>query len=269
MIKVHIVGKGRWSNKIHRILSDSESTRYVPILHSVSDFRPEIIKNSNMEVIWLTLFSESQIEQINSLKQIGSKIILEKPYYLDYHQRLNFFRAISGFEERFWPSIPWQFGKPWLRFQASLKSDLQKLHIEITHKGEKPHHSIPMLIDWCSHDIHMLLQLFTIRLGKQPRINKVISKDCSILVSYENLISIEFSTEESSSREYMWKIQDGLTYREINFLDFKDRGEITQIHPIIKMLDNVVESKFGFSRDELTAVDCLLSAFIDSKNLSA
>jgi hypothetical protein len=264
MIKVNLIGEGRWSEKISRILEVSEPLKYAPIKFATSDFEHEKLKNLDQEIIWLTLFPDSQIEQINKLKHEEVKVILEKPYYVNFEQRARFFDAISGFERKFWPSIPWQFGKPWLEFEESVNLSKGSISLEVIHRGRPSHKSIPFSIDWCSHDFNMIVKIFEKMHGSVPSISRVFPDKNSLTIHFNEGSLVKFVNELSEINEYRWNFRIGEESGSFDFLDFAAISQEVTNHPIVKMLDQVQSNRQGLTKETLRAVDSLLSAMIES-----
>jgi hypothetical protein len=265
MINVHLIGAGRWSKKISEILSNSKDSKYLPVLHSTEEFHLMDLDDSKTEIIWLTLFPERQIEKIKELKNANTKIVLEKPFYLNTDQRIDFIDAISGFEGKFWPSIPWQFGAPWLDFLQTFEPLQDSIKIEIIHSGEPTHRSIPFSLDWFSHDVPMIVQIFRDKSGTLPDISRVVSETDSITIFFSDGSSVKFTHKISKISEYKWHFEDENHFKEINFLDFDGTTKVLEYHPIVKMLDYVVRSEKGFSRETLKDIDSLLSILVESE----
>ena len=264
MINVHLIGSGRWSKKISQILCNSRDSKYLPILHSREEFHLTELDDSKTEIIWLTLFPESQIEKIEELKNANTKIVLEKPFYLNTDQRVDFIDAISGFEGKFWPSIPWQFGAPWLDFLQTFEPSQDCIKIEIIHCGEPTHRSIPFSLDWFSHDVPMIVQIFRGRSGTLPEISRVVSETDSVTIFLSDGSSVKFIHKISKISKYKWLVENKNHFKEINFLDFDSTTKVLDYHPIVKMLDYVVQSEKGFSRETLKDIDSLLSILVES-----
>jgi hypothetical protein len=265
MITINLIGTGRWSEKIAQILSSSRPLKYMPIIHSISEFDPLQFNKSSSEIIWLTLFSESQIDQMDILKNMNVKIIIEKPYYVNLEERSNFLKVINGFEEKFWPSVPWQFGKPWIDFEKNLNLSEQSFILEVIHRGKTKHHSIPFLLDWFSHDIHMIVKIFNDKYGTLPGISKVFSKPGAVTIFFSDGSLVKFIHEISEISEYKWCFQDGYHFTKINFLDFNTEAGVPELHPIVNMLDKVVRSDSGFSKEKLNQVDSIFSVLVESQ----
>ena len=264
MIKVNLIGEGRWSEKIYKVLEVSEQLKYFPIKYAPSEFEHDKFKDSNEEIVWLTLFPDSQIEQINKFKHKEVKIILEKPYYVNFEQRERFFDAISGFERKFWPSIPWQFGKPWLDFEDSVNLSKGSISLEVIHRGFPQHKSIPFSIDWCSHDFNMIVKIFEKIHGSVPSISRVFSDKNSLTIHFDEGSFVKFVNELSEIKEYRWNFRIGEKSGSIDFLDFAAISHEVTNHPIVKMLDEVQSNRQGLTKGTLSAVDSLLSAMIKS-----
>lgn len=265
MIKVHLIGTGRWSSKIAKILESSVEPKYEPAVLSITDLKTVDLNEFRDSIIWLTLFPQSQIEQINVLKQINVKVILEKPYYLSMEQRDDFLKAIRGFEESFWPSIPWQYGAPWRKYERTIKSSKKRIEIDILHMGNPIHHSIPFFLDWCSHDVHMLIDFFMKRNKIFPEITQVSRHAESLAIILADDSKVTLSCKESDAPKYTWKILDENGTREINFLDFGGRDHSISRHPIESMLDDVLDGNRGLTAEKLNFIDYLLCTLVQSE----
>ena len=219
-----IIGNGVWGKKLSELfqkwnfkISRCGARDYLDL--SCGDKQ----QVSNTDLIWIASYPDTQIQimqEIMKLK-IKSLIILEKPFFRNLKEQEEFNRILDTSNLSIRSSSPWVYSDIWLKSKHSILKLNGPLKIEILRSGPFKRTQIESYLDWLSHDVQLLSDLFTfdVTIGEvQSQFN--LQEPCTKKYTFHlsNGTLVELKGGASENRISIWKIQDSNGYScAINF----------------------------------------------------
>jgi len=209
-----VIGNGQWGNKISELFQkwDFKISRYGArdfLGLSYEDKQQALIT----DLIWIASNPDLQIQIIQEIMKYKFKgtVILEKPFFrnLKEQEEFNSTLEISNLSIR--ASSPWVYSDIWLKSKDTVLALNGPLKIEILRSGPLKRARIESYLDWLSHDVQLLSDLFTFdititKVQGQINMQEPCIKKYRFKLSNGTLVELKGGTSET--RISIWRIQD-------------------------------------------------------------
>jgi len=255
---VLFIGHGEWSQKVSNIIVASGS-RLKPVVISARDFLstekqalPEGLILEDFNFIWITTFPDLQIKILEKLRDLNSKIVIEKPIALTlaHIEQLN--SILPKIRSSVYLSQPWTFSKLWVSASRQILREHENLEICALRVGELERKMISPSLDWIPHELYLLASLMHSKELGNESLKLLSSRGSSkeIYLDYQvgEDMTVNLQSGKSSSRRAYWRISVADQIRlEIDFDSkrIKAREGVREIteefdsdNPIMNMLEN-------------------------------
>jgi hypothetical protein len=163
--KILFIGAGVWSAKVSKIIHEQDPNLEVQVIgarefldwsDNSSEYRNALHGN---EFVWITTNPSSQSKVLTKLKNIKTKVILEKPIAQNHFELQEIKDAISCSSSDIYLSQPWTYSEIWKK-SLFLLSENKSLNKILFKRGDyKVRSDIAPGIDWIPHEIYLVASL--------------------------------------------------------------------------------------------------------------
>ena len=167
----------------------------------------------NIDIIWIATTPELQIKIISSISKCHSNsiFILEKPFFRDLNEKFQFFEVVKESNLNLRSSSPWVYSDIWLKSKNKLLDLFGPLQISIMRSGPSNNKSILPYLDWLSHDVQLISDLFNseAKIIYLDRSNHKFKSDSNnIKIGFKDGSSLDLSGGLSKSKISSWVARD-------------------------------------------------------------
>jgi predicted dehydrogenase len=219
-----IIGNGVWGKKLSELFQkwDFKISRYGArdYLELSYEDKQQV---SITDLIWIASYPDIQIQIVQEIMKLKIKgmIILEKPFFRNLKEQEEFNRMLETSNLSIRSSSPWVYSDIWLKSKDNILELNGPLKIEILRSGPFKRAQIESYLDWLSHDVQLLSDLFTFdttiaEVQSQFNMQEPCTKKYTFKFSNGTLVELKGGASET--RISIWRIQDlnGNSYA-INF----------------------------------------------------
>lgn len=216
---ITVIGNGIWGNKIKHFFESFgyEIHHFGARVYAEEEYL-NLNKNINKQIFWIATTPDLQIKIASNLSMIdeSSILILEKPFFRYTYEQTKFLEAIENLKLKIKTSCPWAYSDLWIKSKKSISELKFPLNIDIIRSGPSKHTFIRPEIDWLSHDIQLLTDLFDskISLSKYGNLTSQVyadSKQYGMIFSDGSKASLNSGV--SKMKIAVWSVYDSRGYK--------------------------------------------------------
>lgn len=209
-----VIGNGVWGKKINSLF---QSWGFKVSQYGARNFLElnfESKKNMvNNQIIWIASTPDLQMRTISEISnfQKSSMVILEKPFFRDHIEKIQFSDILKKTNLNLRASSPWVYSDIWSKSKKKLLDLLAPLDITIKRSGPSNNKSILHYLNWLSHDVQLLADLFNSEVSidyVNSRIEDSKLDSSKIEVRLSDGSKLEMSGGFSNSKLSSWVAQD-------------------------------------------------------------
>ena len=224
-ISLLVIGNGQWGDKISELFQkwDFKISR-----HGARDFLGLSYKEKQQalitDLIWIASYPDLQIQIIQEIikYKVKGTLILEKPFFRNLKEQKEFHSMLEISNLSIKASSPWVYSDIWLKFKQRILELNGPVKIEISRSGPLKRNMIEPHLDWLSHDVQLISDLFTCDVTITEVQNQFNLKDSStkeFRLKLSNGSLVELRGGYTETRISLWRIQDSNGYScTINFV---------------------------------------------------
>lgn len=215
MVKsIVVIGNGVWGKKLSTLfqLWGFEVNQFGGRSFLELDLAKKL-KILNTDIIWIASTPDLQIKIISNISKCHSKsiFILEKPFFRNLKEKLQFWEVIRESHLNLRSSSPWVYSDIWLKSKKKLLDLFSPLQMSIMRSGPSNNKSISPYLDWLSHDVQLLADLFNTKaeiIYLNRSVHEFKSDFNSIKVRLSDGSSLDLSGGLSKSKVSTWVVRD-------------------------------------------------------------
>ena len=223
-ISLLVIGNGQWGNKISELFHkwDFKINRY-----GARDFLDLSYEDKQQllitDLIWIASNPDLQIKIMQEIMKyrITGTVILEKPFFRNLKELEEFKNVLELSNLSIRASSPWVYSDIWIKSKNRILELKRPLKIEIARSGPFKRNVIESHLDWLSHDIQLVSDLFTLNITiteVQRQLDRHDPSTKKFRFKLSNGSVVELNGGTTESRISLWKIQDSNGYScTINF----------------------------------------------------
>jgi predicted dehydrogenase len=213
-----VIGAGIWGNKISELFRKWD---FNVIHYGARDYLNLSFKGKQMatvtDLVWIASIPDIQIRIMKEIKklEIKSMIILEKPFFRNFKEREEFNEIIETRDLIIRASSPWVYSDIWLKAKDIILQLADPLNIKITRSGPFKRSRIQSHLDWLSHDVQLISDLFTLDvriIDLQSKIKVYESGIKKFTLKFNNGSLLEMNGGSTDTRISSWQVQDSRGY---------------------------------------------------------
>lgn len=233
---LQIIGNSIWAKKLHSILA--RNTRFHISNIGARNFLSESTRNSNHQIsqpdfFWIATNPDLQIQVMKKLRSKTSTIILEKPYALNSNQWHDFVKTVSDYPTSIRFSQPWFYSSLWENARKLLSDISGNLNITITREGFVNNNYIPKHLNWLSHDVFLLNDLFyDSNLDAMKSRSNFINDTFTLFLELTGQFKVTLQNSITNQRRSVWEISSDSI--KLN-LDFNSQNLTSNVSGFEKM----------------------------------
>lgn len=211
---IAVLGNGVWGKKLNALF---QSWGFKVSQYGARSFlelnferQQKILEN---DVVWIASTPDLQLRIISDVSryQKSSILILEKPFFRDLNEQIKFVEIMNNSDLYLRSSSPWVHSDIWSKSKKKLSELLNPLEIMISRSGPSNNKSIRPYMDWLSHDVQLMADLFSsekkvIHVNRSTDRSK--SDSCKIHIRLNDGSNLDLSGGLSVSKISYWKVQD-------------------------------------------------------------
>lgn len=211
---ITVLGNGVWGKKLNTLFQSwgFKVSQYGArsFLELDSDRQQKILNNG---VVWIASTPDLQLRIMSDVSRYQKKfiLILEKPFFRDLNEQAKFVEILHNSGLYLRSSSPWLYSDIWLQSKKKLLELLSPLDIMISRSGPTNNKSISPYMDWLSHDVQLMADLFCSE-TKVSYVNRSTDKSkldsCKIHINLNDGSILNLSGGFSVSKISYWKVQD-------------------------------------------------------------
>jgi predicted dehydrogenase len=206
-----IVGNSNWAHKIESILAKSDLNLKVTIIgarqflsYAANEFESKL---PQPDLLWIATNPDLQIQILERLSSRHYNIVIEKPYAYDLVQLGELENTIRESSSLINFSQPWLYSKLWQTARELLRDITHPVTINITREGSLRNTRIPSYLNWLSHDIFLLNDLFTgLDLHNLKSLHRNAHNEYSLILELSDHFTVSLSNRKIAPRESRWEI---------------------------------------------------------------
>lgn len=165
------------------------------------------------DVIWIASTPDLQLRIISDVSRYQKKpiFILEKPFFRDLYEQIKFVELMNNSGLYLRSSSPWVYSDIWSKSKKKLLEFFNPLDVIISRSGPSNNKSIRPYMDWLSHDVQLMADLFspeTKVIYVNRSTDKAKSDSCKIHIRLNDGSNLNLSGGLSISKISYWKVQD-------------------------------------------------------------
>jgi hypothetical protein len=211
---IAVLGNGVWGKKLNALF---QSWGFKVSQYGARSFlelnferQQKILDN---DVVWIASTPDLQLRIISDVSRYQKKsiLILEKPFFRDLNEQIKFVEIMNNSDLYLRSSSPWVYSDIWSKSKKKLLELLNPLEIIISRSGPSNNKSIRPYMDWLSHDVQLMADLFSSE-TKVIHVNRSTDKSqsdsCKIHIRLNDGSNLDLSGGLSVSKISYWKVQD-------------------------------------------------------------
>jgi predicted dehydrogenase len=213
-----VIGAGIWGNKISDLFQKWD---FNVIHYGARDYLNLSFKGKQMatvtDLVWIASIPDLQIRIMKEIKklEIKSMIILEKPFFRNFKEHEEFNEIIKTRDLIIRASSPWVYSDIWLKAKDIILQLDDPLSIKITRSGPFKRSKIQSYLDWLSHDVQLISDLFTLDtriIDLQSKFKVYESGIKKFILKFNNGSLLEMNGGSTDTRISSWEVQDSRGY---------------------------------------------------------
>lgn len=209
-----VVGNGVWGNKLRNLFTGwgfrvqlCGARKFLTLTSKEKEFI------STNHTVWIASTPDLQIEVIAELSNSRNiqRLIIEKPFFRDHQEKIKFFEVMNCTKVNISASSPWLYSDIWLKSKPKILKLFAPLHFSILRSGPVRNKSIPPHLDWLTHDVQLISNLFYSETSLETfqRIKRDVDNDFGkINIEFTNGSTLEMRGGISKNKESRWLVQD-------------------------------------------------------------
>lgn len=211
---IAVLGNGVWGKKLNALF---QSWGFKVSQYGARSFlelnferQQKILDN---DVVWIASTPDLQLRIISDVSRYQKKsiLILEKPFFRDLNEQIKFVEIMNNSDLYLRSSSPWVYSDIWSKSKKKLLELFHPLEIIISRSGPSNNKSIRPYMDWLSHDVQLMADLFSSE-TKVIHVNRSTDKfksdSCKIHIRLNDGSNLDLSGGLSVSKISYWKVQD-------------------------------------------------------------
>ena len=237
-----LIGSGKWPKKIDSILKSQNLAITITNIGAREILKLGIRQVELLlqgKIVWIASTPENQLSILELIKNLSTKVIIEKPFALNIDQLNRLFAANENSNNKLYVSEPWRHSAVWSEAKKRVikVSGLKKLQINRGGPIERDYMDPPW--DWMQHDLGLLSEL----LFKSQELLDILykftgnRKNLTINIQSRGEYEIEINLGLFNERRENWLLNDEL------FMDFTNRESFTD-QPIYNMFEFISSDEF-------------------------
>ena len=213
-ISLLVIGNGQWGNKISGLFHkwDFKINHYGArdFLHLSYEDKQQV---SITDLIWIASNPDLQIKIMQEIMKyrIKGTVILEKPFFRNLTEQEEFNNVLELSNLSIRASSPWVYSDIWIKSKYRILELNGPLKIEIARSGPFKRNMIESHLDWLSHDIQLVSDLFTLNITVtevQRQLDRYDPGTKRFRCKLSNGSLVELNGGTTESRISLWRIQD-------------------------------------------------------------
>ena len=259
-----LIGSGKWPKKIDSILKSQNLAITITNIGA-----REILKLGTRQVepllqgkiVWIASTPENQLSILELIKNLSTKVIIEKPFALNIDQSNRLFANNESSNNKLYVSEPWRHSAVWSEAKKRVikVAGLKKLQINRGGPIERDYMDPPW--DWMQHDLGLLSELLFESQESLDIHYKFTGnqKNLTINIKSRSEYEIEINLGLFNERRENWLLNDEL------FMDFANRDSFTD-QPIYNMFKFISSDEFtGELKNQVWLTSKVISELEKSK----
>lgn len=238
-----LIGSGKWPQKINSIVKSQNLAIKITNIGAREFLKlgirqVELLLQGN--IVWIASTPENQLLILELIKNLSTKVIIEKPFALNMDQLNQLFTNNESSNNKLYVSEPWRHSRIWSEAKNRVieVAGLKKLQINRGGPIERDYIDPPW--DWMQHDLGLLSELL-FEYQKSLEIQYKFTsnrKNLTINIECRGEYEIEINLGLFNERRENWVLNNEL------FVDFANRDSFTD-QPIYNMFEFISSDGFA------------------------